>query len=819
MKTSPSHLLKLSAVAVLVLVGSQQMRAANSSWNVDNAGSWITPSNWNNGVPGTAAGTGSADVATFDFTLNAARDVTVDANRNIGGITFGNTSAFGYTLKTGVIQLSNGGVIQNLAGTGDHTDYVSSALVIQGDGGSASVNANASSASTILRIGAVTGVSTTGNTTTLNLGGTNTVVNNAGGVIGDGSAGGKVAVVKNDSGTWTLGAANTFTGGLVINGGLVTSANSGVGAGTITFNGGALASVNANARTWSNNIIVGGDFTLGQAATYTGALTLNGTVDLGAATRTITVANNTVAGDTISGVISGADGVGLTKTGTGMLVLSGANTYNGRTTVNAGTLRYGAANTISSSSNITVNANASGTTATLDLNGFSGTIGTLTLGGTGGTSTSVNQVTTGAGTLTLNGTVTVASTGNPTTSALISGNVNVGAGQRIFNVNNSSGVDVDLNVNAVLSGSGISKAGAGTMLLSQASTLTGNNQITDGTLRFGIDNALNSSGSFTVRGATSSTLDLNGFNGTVGSLTLGGLSGTSSSVHQVTTGVGTLTIGGNVNFNSTGNTTTAALISGNLNLGGATRTFDVQDSTGTAVDLNVSAAVSNGGITKSGAGTLALSGTNTYTDGTLVSAGTLLINGSTNVSSAVTVANTATLGGSGVIGGTVTVQSGGTLAPGSSIESLASGALTFDSGSTFGYQMDFSASLSVGADLQVVTGNLDLNGTVELTLENLNVGTFANNTKFTLINYNGAWNNGLFTYNSILLNNGDTFSFNGQDWKIDYNATSGGSNFSGEYLSSSNFVNITAVPEPAAWILAAFGLTAIVVFRRRKTVG
>jgi len=763
---------------------------------VDNAGNWITPGNWNNGVPGAAAGTGSADVATFSTLLTANRTVTVDANRNIGGITFGNTSAFGYTLQTGPIQLSNGGVIQNLAGTGAHTDSVTSALVIQGDVGSASVNANASSASAILKIGAVTGVSTTGNTTTLNLGGTNTAVNNASGVIGDGSAGGKVAVVKNDSGTWTLGGVNTFTGGLVINGGLVTSANSGVGTGTITFNGGALASVNNNARAWSNNIIVGGDFTLGQAATYTGALTLNGTVDLGAATRTITIANSPNSGDTISGVISGADGVGLTKTGTGMLVLSGANTYNGRTTVNVGTLRYGADNTISSSSNITVNANASGTTATLDLNGFSGTIGTLTLGGTGGTSTSVSQVTTGAGTLTLNGSVTVASTGNPTTSALISGNVNVGVGTRIFNVNNSSGVDVDLNVNAVLSGSGISKAGTGTMLLSQASTLTGINQITDGTLRFGIDNALNSSGNFTVRGAANSTLDLNGFNGTVGSLTLGGLSGTSASVHQVTTGAGTLTIGGNVNFNSTGNTTAAALISGKLNLGGATRTFDVQDSTGTAVDLNVSAAVSSGGITKSGAGTLALSGTNTYTGATNVTAGTLLVNGNqSSATGAVTVASGATLGGVGTVGGATTVT--GIVSPGEGgIGQLnIAGNVTWNGAATAGSDTNwiFQLGSSNTSDLLNITGDF-LKGTG--TNFCFDFGGSTNTGTFKLVDWSGSSSFAAsdFSFSNLGSLRAGSFAINGSE--LDF--------------------TVSAVPEPSTWVgMAALGVCAVWMIRRR----
>ena len=65
------------------------------------------------------------------------------------------------------------------------------------------------------------------------------------------------------------------------------------------------------------------------------------------------------------------------KSSTGTLILSGANAYTVATTINAGTLKEGAANVISDSSAVTV---ASG--ATYDLNSFSETIGSLAGGGT-----------------------------------------------------------------------------------------------------------------------------------------------------------------------------------------------------------------------------------------------------------------------------------------------------------------------------------------------------------------------------------------------------------------------------------------------------
>ncbi|MBX3426135.1 MAG: autotransporter-associated beta strand repeat-containing protein [Pirellulales bacterium] len=62
--------------------------------------------------------------------------------------------------------------------------------------------------------------------------------------------------------------------------------------------------------------------------------------------------------------------------------------------------------------------------------------------------------------------------------------------------------------------------------------------------------------------------------------------------------------------------------SGRVDLGGEMRTFNVANGAA-AVDLTISAPVINGGLTKTGAGTLALTGANTYAGDTAVHAGTL----------------------------------------------------------------------------------------------------------------------------------------------------------------------------------------------------
>ena len=236
--------------------------------------------------------------------------------------------------------------------------------------------------------------------------------------------------------------------------------------------------------------------------------------------------------------------------------------------------------------------------------------------------------------------------------------------------------------------------------------------------------------------------------------------------------------------------------------------------------------VGSGSISKVGSGSLTLGGTSTYTGPTTVSAGRLLVNGALGTSP-VTVLAAAELGGSGASGGPVSVAAGGTLSPGSSIESLATGTATFAAGATFAYEVDSTNPLSLGgaADLLVVSGNLNLdtgNATI-LTVADLagSPSPFVNHTTiFALINYSGTWNGGLFTYGGVPLADGGTFTVGSQDWLVDYNRTSaaGLDNFTGDYLPSSRFVTITAVPEPSTYAMALAGIACggFSMWRRRK---
>lgn len=172
----------------------------------------------------------------------------------------------------------------------------------------------------------------------------------AGGVIANGTTAN--SIIKSGTGGLKLDGANTFSGGLTLNSGVLQFSNNGaLGTGTFTANGGLIVPRIA-ARTMPNAMTIGGDVTFG-ALTVNNQLTFTGPVSFGGGARTITVTDTTVATDlTFSGVVSTG---GLTKAGAGALALSGANTYAGATTVTGGLLRVDGTGAINSSSGITIN--------------------------------------------------------------------------------------------------------------------------------------------------------------------------------------------------------------------------------------------------------------------------------------------------------------------------------------------------------------------------------------------------------------------------------------------------------------------------------
>jgi autotransporter-associated beta strand protein len=156
------------------------------------------------------------------------------------------------------------------------------------------------------------------------------------------------------------------------------------------------------------------------------------------------------------------------------------------------------------------------------------------------------------------------------------------------------------------------------------------------------------------------------------------------------------------------------------------------------VDLSAEVPIVNGGLIKSGTGTMRLTSASGYSGGTTVAAGRLLVNnaaGSATGTGSVTVNSGGTLGGTGVIGGPVSVLAGGAIAPGTSIGTLTINNTLTLSGTTV---MELNATTGTNDVIRGLT-SVTYGGT--LTLSNLS-GAINTSSAFKLFNanqYQGAF--------------------------------------------------------------------------------
>jgi len=172
-----------------------------------------------------------------------------------------------------------------------------------------------------------------------------------------GAISGSGALVQAGSGTLALTGTNTYTGGTTINAGTLQIGNGGTSGaiagnvtdnGTLTFN--RSDAVNFGGTISGSGVLVqagSGTLTLTGTNTYAGGTAINaGTLQIGNGGSTGAIAGNVADNGTLAfnrsdaasfaGIISGSGT--LAQNGTGTLTLTGANTYTGGTIVNAGTL-------------------------------------------------------------------------------------------------------------------------------------------------------------------------------------------------------------------------------------------------------------------------------------------------------------------------------------------------------------------------------------------------------------------------------------------------------------------------------------------------
>ena len=369
-----------------------------------------------------------------------------------------------------------------------------------------------------------------------------------------GAAGGAVSV----SGTVSFDTLQFSTNGYVLSGGTLSIAPASGAAGTFNVDNGVVASIASTIADGSGTAVVkvgGGTLILSGNNSYTGGTAIDGGVlqisadaNLGAASGSLSLDGGTLrttasfssarnvvinaAGGIFrtdadlawSGVLSGSGA--LTKTGNGMLTLTGTNTYAGGTSVTAGVLQIGDGGTSGSITGAVVNNSTLAFNRSDDI-AFAGAIS-----GTGDVQKR------GAGSLTLTGTNTYSGGTLIAQGTLIGSASSFGVSQIMNNGTLVVVQPTDASFANMINGTGsFTKRGAGNLSLTGTSALVGSTTVEAGKLS--VNGSLASSAVTVLSGATLG-----------GSGTVGGIVANAGATVAPGNSIGTLTVSGNVSFAS-----------------------------------------------------------------------------------------------------------------------------------------------------------------------------------------------------------------------------------------------------------------------------
>ena len=544
-------------------------------------------------------------------------------------------------------------------------------------------------------------------------------------------------------------AANNDIGGSFT---LQRLALNGSGSGSTSITGGSLSFTNGATFDINSGGIA---YSLAAPVTLGGALTVGGT------------SNDTV---TVTGTLGGSGT--LTMRGAGVLDINGPHTASGSVVVNAGTLRVSGAST---------------TTA-----GFSVTGGTLAITGSGSVAPA-----TGA-TLTLGGSaigiVNYDSSGTSRFGSILVGNGNDGAGNCVFNQTNGTINATALTLNNGYTGNGAGDFNLSGGILSVSGAATISNQVAGdniySTMTVGGSGTLAVNGGLKLTGAPAAGRNAAGRvtqNG--GAVTVSGglnmarttatntaprrgeynLNGGSLNVNQITQDAGTDTFGtfyfngGTLKPTASSATFMQGLTAAQIKTGGArmdTNGFDI-----TIAQPLQSGAASDGGLTKSGAGTLTLAGASTYNGATVISAGRLALSGSLTSSITTTAA---------------------VLAPHGAAST--SGSVTLGSGGTYQVQLDGPA-VGTQYDQLTAAGTVTLGGAVDVIAS----PGLVPGTTFVILNKSSP---GAISGTFSGKPDGNVFTASGYPWQISYTGGDG------------NDVTLTLLTAQQAWRYQYFGTIA-----------
>lgn len=521
-----------------------------------------------------------------------------------------------------------------------------------------------------------------------------------------------------------------------------------------------------------------------------GALRGNGTIRSSAGSPLLTVGSSGNAG-TFSGILTQTGGgvLSLTKLGSGIQTLSGANSYDGQTSIQAGVLEIRHATALGSTLGGTTVASG----GALQLRAMPGPglfIGAepLTLNGSGVAGQGALRNIAGTSN-TFAGDITLGSDSEIQTDnrLVLTGDVdNAGF---LLTVDGADQTDF----NGVISGAGgLTKTGTGALSLLGANTYDGvTNLASSANVALFHDTALGSTAGGTIVGAASLSLT-GGIHVGNEALTINGAGPTffgalrsDGAANNIWDGPITLASASKVHSVNSGGT--GLILNGTIDNGGFLLTLEnFTAASALAINNEISG---SGGLTKQGPGTVTLTGNNSYTGATTVSAGTLALSHATsnNIATSPTVhvatsallnvtalaggqinlASGQTLQGTGTVTGSTHALAGSTIAPGASPGILNTGNVSF-AGGTLAIEIN---GLAVGTQYD----QLNVTGTVALGAGLANLGLTlgflpAFGDAFTIVENDPA---DAVTGFFAGLDEGEVFTAAGQTWQITYQGGSG----------------------------------------------
>jgi fibronectin-binding autotransporter adhesin len=541
-------------------------------------------------------------------------------------------------------------------------------------------------------------------------------------IAGDGAL---TLTPSSSTGSIIIGGANTFTGGATLSGSgeVVATSNSAFGSGgVLTLNVAKFRGTTGTTTALANPVVLATNTTFSTLASEK-SLVFSGNALLSGGTRTLTgSAGSTVAGiwtEFAGGLGEASTGLGLIKAGAGTIVLSGASTYTGPTSVTAGRLLitqvaglYNGQTNLWTDTNINV---ATGATLALGVGPTGASFNAahldalLSLGSVSGgfQNGSFVALDTTAGDFTYAGTIADTNGG-----ANVLGFIKTGANRLALAGPNTY--------------TGLTLLGGGTLVAQHPSAFgpagkaiyfvtnsagTTSGAISSGNLELATDSTVNAyslSGSSSF--ATSVTLSrLTGgpaFTQVLGDLRLGNNTFSFNKGTNITSGVPSISFslvsltGGAAGTATLNPTDVTVALVGPVNIGGNSfpKTLALDGNTvGNAISGDVTDGLNVVSLTKSGTSTWSLSGNNAYTGVTTVSAGTLVLSG-TNLGT----------GATAIVGGTLQAGTDGSLNPNSAVTLTDAAAAVLDLNGKSGTIGSLAGGGAVGGNVTLGSGTLSV---------------------------------------------------------------------------------------------------------------